>query len=68
MTLKIDDEKMKAILMLTRQEKKATAVAVALDDYLVFKRSQAFVNRVIAGETDYKTTNEEIERSCVGMA
>lgn len=60
-TLEIDDNKMKAILKLTRQEKKSPALAMALDDYLAFKRRQTFVNRVMAGETDYQATNEEIE-------
>lgn len=60
-TLEIDDKKMKAILKLTRQQKKSPALALALDDYLAFKRRQAFVNRVMAGETDYQATNEEIE-------
>lgn len=60
-TLEIDDKKMKAILKLTRQEKKSPALALALDDYLAFKRRQTFVNRVMAGETDYQATNEEVE-------
>lgn len=60
-TLEIDDKKMKAILKLTRQQKKSPALALALDDYLAFKRRQTFVNRVMAGETDYQATNEEIE-------
>jgi hypothetical protein len=60
-TLEIDDKKMKAILKLTRQQKKSPALALALDDYLAFKKRQSFVNRVMAGETDYQSTNEEIE-------
>jgi hypothetical protein len=66
--LEIDDEKMKAILSLTRQERNSTALALALDEYLAFKRTQVFVNRVMVGETDYQATNEEIERLCAGMA
>lgn len=60
-TLEIDEKKMKAILKLTRQQKKSPALALALDDYLAFKRRQAFVNRVMAGETDYQASNEEVE-------
>ncbi len=60
-TLEIDEKKMKAILKLTRQQKKSPALSLALDDYLAFKKRQAFVNRVMAGETDYEATNEEIE-------
>jgi Bacterial antitoxin of type II TA system, VapB len=66
--LEISDKKMKAIIRLTRQEKKETAVALALDDYLAFNRRQTFVNLVMAGKTDYQSTNEEIERSCSGIA
>ncbi len=60
-TLEIDDEKLKSILKLTRQEKKSPALALALDEYLAFKKRQAFVNRVMAGETDYKGSNDEVE-------
>ncbi len=60
-TLDIDDEKMESILKLTRQKKKSPALALALDEFLAFKRRQALVARVMAGKTDYQASNEEIE-------
>lgn len=60
-TLDIDDEKVKSILKLTSQKKKSPALAMALDEYLAFKKRQAFVNRVMAGETDYQASNDEVE-------
>ena len=61
-TLEIDENKMKSILSLTRQQKKSPALAEALDEYLVFKRRQSFVSRVMAGETDYQASNDEVEK------
>ena len=60
-TLDIDDDKMESILNLTRQTKKSPALAMALDEYLALKRRQALVAKVMAGETDYQTSNDEIE-------
>ena len=60
-TLDIDDNKMASILKLTRQKKKSPALALALDEFLAYKRRQAFVARVMAGETDYQASNDEIE-------
>ena len=60
-TLDIDEKKMASILKLTRQKKKSPALAMALDEFLDYKRRQAFVARVMAGETDYQTSNDQIE-------
>lgn len=60
-TLDIDDKKMDLILKLTRQRKKSPALAAALDEFLEYKRRQAFLARVMAGETDYRASNEEVE-------
>jgi len=60
-TLEIDEEKMRSILSLTRQNKKSPALAEALDEYLAFKRRQAFVSRAMAGKTDYQASNDELE-------
>ena len=60
-TLEIEESKLGAIQRLTRQDKKSPALAMALDEYLDFKRRQEFVTRVMAGETDYQASNDEIE-------
>lgn len=57
----IDDSKMGTILKLTRQKKKSPALAMALDEFLEYKQRQAFLAKVMAGNTNYETSNEEIE-------
>jgi hypothetical protein len=49
-TLEIEESKLGAIQGLTRQDKKSPALAMALDEYLDFKRRQGFVTRVMRGE------------------
>jgi hypothetical protein len=60
-TVDIDETKMGSILKLTRQKKKSPALAMALDEFLEYKRRQAFLGKVMAGKTNYETSNEEIE-------
>lgn len=60
-TLDIDDRKMASILKLTHQKKKSPALALALDEFLAYKQRQVFVAKVMAGETDYQASNDEIE-------
>ena len=60
-TIDIDDIKLHAILKWTRQKKKSPAVAAAIDEYLEQKRRQAFLEKVLAGKTDYATSNDRVE-------
>lgn len=60
-TVDVDEKKVGSILELTRQKKMSPAVALALDEFLEFKQRQAFIAKVMAGKTDYETSNEEIE-------
>ncbi len=60
-SVEIDETKMGSILKLTRQKKKSPALAMALDEFLEYKRRQAFLGKVMAGKTDYAASNEEIE-------
>jgi len=60
-TVEIEDAKIAAIQKWTKERKKSPALVFALDEYLVFKRRQALVDKVMAGETDYQTSNQEIE-------
>ncbi|MBC8245105.1 MAG: type II toxin-antitoxin system VapB family antitoxin [Verrucomicrobia bacterium] len=60
-TVDIAEKKMREILKVTRQKKKSPAVAQALDEYLKNRRRQAFLNKVLSGQTDYAATNDEVE-------
>jgi hypothetical protein len=60
-TVEIEDSKIKAIQKWTQQRKKSPALAQALDDYLEQRERQAFLAKVMAGETDYRTSNDELE-------
>lgn len=60
-TIEIEDKKLRSILKLTRQTKKSPAVAQALDEFLENRERQAFLAKVMAGNTDYRMTNDELE-------
>ena len=60
-TVEIDDKRLASILKWTRQPKKSPAVAEALEEYLMQKERQAFLDRVMSGRTDYSATNDEVE-------
>ncbi len=60
-TVEIDENKMKSILHWTQQKKKSPALSLALDEFLVHKQRQVFLDKVMAGKTDYSATNDEIE-------
>lgn len=60
-TVEIDDKKLASILKWTRQPKKSPAVSQALEEYLMQKERQAFLDRVMSGQTNYAATNDEVE-------
>ena len=60
-TVEIDEKKLASILKWTHQPKKSPAVSQALEEYLVQKERQAFLDRVMSGQTDYAATNDEVE-------
>jgi hypothetical protein len=60
-TVEIEDSKVRAIQKMTRQRKKSPALVAALDEFIAFKRRQAFLAKVMAGETDYLASNEQVE-------
>jgi Arc/MetJ family transcription regulator len=60
-TIDIDVNKLSAVLKATGKSKKSPAVAVALDEFLENRRRQAFIDRVLAGKTNYHADNEEVE-------
>ncbi len=60
-TIDIEEKKLRSILKLTRQTKKSPAVARALDEFLENRERQTFLAKVMAGNTDYRMSNDEIE-------
>jgi len=60
-TLDIEENKLKSILKLTRQRKKSPALAQALDEFLEHKKRQTFLAKIMAGKTDYRASNEQVE-------
>ena len=60
-TVDIEQHKLRSILKLTRQTKKSPAVAQALDEFIEQRQRQAFLAKVMAGQTDYRASNDELE-------
>jgi hypothetical protein len=62
-TVDLNPEDLAAVSRLTGIEKKSPAVSRAIQEYLRQKEREAFLMRVLSGETDYSTSNKEIEKS-----
>jgi Arc/MetJ family transcription regulator len=60
-TLEIDANDLKQIQKITGQKKKSRAISSALGDYLRMRESRAFIEKALAGQTDYALTNAELE-------
>lgn len=60
-TVEIEDSKIAAIQKWTNERKKSPAVAQALDEFIEQRRRQEFLAKVMAGKTDYRMTNDELE-------
>lgn len=60
-TVEIEDSKIRAIQQWTQQRKKSPALAQALDAYLEQRQREEFLAKVMAGATDYRTSNDELE-------
>ena len=60
-TIEIDASDLKQIQKTTGQKKKSPAINQALDEYLRMHEKQRFIERVLAGETDFSLTNQELE-------
>ena len=60
-TLEIEESTLSEILEATSEKKKSPALAKALNEFLRTRKRQAFLRKVMNGETDYKASNEEIE-------
>ena len=60
-TVEIDAKELKQIQKATGQKKKSPAVSKALSDYIRMQERRAFIERALAGKTNYSLTNEELE-------
>jgi hypothetical protein len=60
-TFEIDANDLKEIQKITGQKKKSPAITRALADYLRMRERRAFIEKALAGQTDYALTNEELE-------
>jgi Arc/MetJ family transcription regulator len=60
-TIEIDANELASIQKITGEKKKSPAVTQALTAYLNWRRRCDFIQRVLAGKTDYSATNEALE-------
>jgi Arc/MetJ family transcription regulator len=64
-TLDIDASELRRIQKITGQKKKSPAVGQALSEYLKLQERQKFIERALSGQTDFTSTNDELEASDV---
>jgi hypothetical protein len=60
-TFDIDANDLKKIQRITGQKKKSPAISRALADFLRMRQRQAFIEKALAGQTDYALTNDDLE-------
>lgn len=60
-TCDINTNDLKQIQKITGQKKKSPAINRALADFLRMRQRQAFIEKALAGQTDYALTNEDLE-------
>ena len=60
-TISIDEDKVKKITKLTGLSKKSPAVARAVDEFIEFRARKDFVERVMAGRTHFRASNDKVE-------
>jgi Arc/MetJ family transcription regulator len=60
-TIDIGAKQLTRIQKITGEKKKSPAVARALAEYLNWRQRHQFVERVLAGKTDFALTNRDLE-------
>ena len=60
-TIDIDANSLIRIQKITGEKKKSPAVTRALADDLNWRQRHQFVQRILAGKTDFSLSNEELE-------
>lgn len=61
LTIEIDADDLSRIQKITGEKKKSPAVARALTEFLDRRRRSQFVERVLAGKTDFSLSNQVLE-------
>jgi metal-responsive CopG/Arc/MetJ family transcriptional regulator len=62
-TVEIDEKQLDALRRYTGIQKKSPAVAEAIQEYICQKEKEKFLKRVLNGDTDFQTANEQIEEA-----
>ena len=57
----IDASELRRVQKITGQTKKSPAVSRALSEFLKMQERQKFIERALSGQTDFSSTNEELE-------
>jgi hypothetical protein len=60
-TFEITANDLKQIQKIIGQKKKSPAISRALADFLRMRERQAFIEKALAGQTDYALTNDDLE-------
>jgi Arc/MetJ family transcription regulator len=60
-TIEIDADDMIRIQKITGRRKKSPAVSQALAEFLKLRERREFIERVLAGKTDFSLSNEQLE-------
>jgi Arc/MetJ family transcription regulator len=60
-TIDIDADHLKQIQRITGQKKKSPAIGQALSEFIRQQQKRQFIERALSGQTDYASTNEELE-------
>ena len=60
-TVDLDDKDIAVVRRLTGIRKKSPAVALAVQEFIRQKERELFLKKVLAGETDYALSNDELE-------
>ena len=60
-TVDLDESDLTEVSRLTGIKKKSPAVALAIQEFIRQKERELFLKKVLAGETDYALSNDELE-------
>lgn len=60
-TVDLDENDLTEVSRITGIEKKSPAVALAVREFIRQKKRERFLKKVLAGETDYAMSNDELE-------
>lgn len=61
-TVDIDDNTLKSVIKETGIKKKSPALQKAVKEYCLSAKKRRFISYVLEGNSDYSSTNEELEK------